>query len=454
MLRRTKLFILLTLLVLSVTGTTFNSKLEAASEQKILYVGQKDNGSSSSVFTMNKDGSGKQNLTGETPGSIVTYPQWSPNGQMIGYIEFSPQANHFGIVTMNRDGSNQKLVTPEMGISSDGVNISTSFTWSADSSELYFATYGKGSYASDGTRVYKVSPGQTPSPVQIAHFTPPQGQELRPLIGGYSKLSNKLIVGYMASTGSFTPASSTYRSYRIDTSSEDTPGLLTEGQGALLDMATSPSGSKIAYDIGSFSGTEQQESDANYYHYGVYIQDAGSLSIDEYNESNIASIGAADEAITFTQPWATSEDKLLVQNVGWQDSSPTTWQPKILNTLDSQIQDLTLPEGQKAIYGSFIDNNSKILMNILSGSTLKIVIYDIASGQTTDLTNDDTMIEVYPSISTSSTDEVPNIPPTPPITGSEAWIAVTVVGCLAILCLGSFGLTKLTIKRVSSPSQK
>jgi len=68
------------------------------------------------VYTMNPDGSDVRQLTNLGPDNSASWESWSPDGKLIVFSEFPPPDFNGQLWVMNANGSNQRLLLAEPGI--------------------------------------------------------------------------------------------------------------------------------------------------------------------------------------------------------------------------------------------------------------------------------------------------------------------------------------------------
>jgi Tol biopolymer transport system component len=68
------------------------------------------------IFTMNPDGTSVTQITHLGPDNSALWESWSPDGKLIVFSEFPPPDFNGQLWIMNTDGSNQRLLLAESGI--------------------------------------------------------------------------------------------------------------------------------------------------------------------------------------------------------------------------------------------------------------------------------------------------------------------------------------------------
>jgi TolB protein len=87
------------------------------------------------LATFNPDGTGYQFIYFVGQADFFSpYPEWSPNGSKIAFLQYSPDSATYDVATVNPDGSGFTFVTNTPGIWEDGV------TWSPDGTKLAVST--------------------------------------------------------------------------------------------------------------------------------------------------------------------------------------------------------------------------------------------------------------------------------------------------------------------------
>lgn len=114
---------------------------------KLAFVSSVDNGpsgTSSDIFVMNPDGTGRRALTNKA--GDENSPMWSPDGSQIAFVGDDPDAD---IYVVSTDGSGEIKLT-------DGLGDERSPVWSPDGTQIAFAVYVDG-----GSAIYTVTPNGT-----------------------------------------------------------------------------------------------------------------------------------------------------------------------------------------------------------------------------------------------------------------------------------------------------
>ena len=135
---------------------------------------------SMSICTMNDDGTNQLQLTADTLWSY--YPEWSPDGKKIAFIQRGRYTPH-QVYTMNADGSMKKFLADSSGIDYTGRAI-----WSPDAKKILFSGSGELTYVpgdaiyimnadgSDRTLLcYGATPTFSPDGNTIAYVAVPTG---------------------------------------------------------------------------------------------------------------------------------------------------------------------------------------------------------------------------------------------------------------------------------------
>lgn len=94
-------------------------------------------GTESNLFFINSDGTGLTQV--ESSGRVCCDPMWSPDGQNIAFVEDVNHDNHYQIIVMNADGSNQLQVTD-----STTTPIKHPYIWSPDGERILFSGTSSG----------------------------------------------------------------------------------------------------------------------------------------------------------------------------------------------------------------------------------------------------------------------------------------------------------------------
>ncbi len=104
------------------------------------------------IFTINEDGTNKQQLTATNPNQCNVYPVFSPDGSKIAFYRGDRVSGTGGIWVMNADGTNQQEVVQvvaesgcwfnSIGVGAVGdAGLVSSFDWSPDGSSLVYVRY-------------------------------------------------------------------------------------------------------------------------------------------------------------------------------------------------------------------------------------------------------------------------------------------------------------------------
>ena len=439
-----------------------NKASYAANDQKILYSGIKGGGNSNqaAVFTMNKDGSDKTDLTNIEDSEASSFPMWSPNGKKILYISFDfSSSTSPALMIMDRDGNNKKQLN--IGMANDEVVISD-FAWSKDSSKIFFPTT-KTNYQNQtnptleegSTKVYSVPVDGSSSPNQIAYFEPNSTSKyLRPRIEYNNKTDKLIIVLNTNNRATGEGANSTWKSFSINQDGSGTAEeLMPETSGDLIDFSVSNSGSKILYSSEKYIGDGVNLNISSDYIYPLIIQDMTTLDSNTISENHGLWLYGS-------MPWSNNEDKIFASVVS--RGIPYTAQ-NILSTSGTLVKDTSIAGTLFYPMGQFIDNDTRLLMSIVNDGSQTvpneyyIAIYDIDSGQIADLSSGGEIQEFYASLSTVDTDTDTNSPeptftdpPKPPRTGLTSWVGIALMVTLGFLTLVGHLVARSTSKRLHS----
>ena len=157
---------------------------------KIVFASQR--GTDSHIYVMNDDGSNVRELTSSLhPFHYDSIPAWSPDGQQIVFmrrihLEQNKQ-QMFSLFIMNRDGSNQRLLTdPDM--------FASNFSWSPDGLSIAFTSNISGGWEIHvlnlitretkqltrnlNVRTWAAGPSWSPDGKYIAYRFAPPGRDL------------------------------------------------------------------------------------------------------------------------------------------------------------------------------------------------------------------------------------------------------------------------------------
>jgi hypothetical protein len=404
-------------------------------EQKIVYTQMDTIEGSENQFTadlvvMNKDGSGKVNIT-NTPDSHDLFPKWSPDGKRIAYIRGVDDNTTARIAIIESDGANQ-VIAP------DGY---TSFlSWTKDSESLIYLTAEE----ANGTFSIKKFNLQSNESILLGNFEFEEGRTVA--VFDYNKEKNFVLVG---DRPDYSEPTQSCKAYLIDLNGTLEKQLISDINGRCNAMFSSPSGSKIMQ-------SSLVDGSAN-----VYITNTETFEQDSY-------IGAGTLfEYNYKSPWSQSEEFILI---GELQPSPGFGfiGMKLLNVADGSIRkDVSIAGTRNIPWGQMIDNDTNILIDVVnegfdgnSPDSTYIGIYNIESGQIVNLTGGDEYAEFYSDISsTTSTDnpELPFVDPAtiiPPKTGLSVGVVSALVGTLSTLSLVGYGSARKISKRSFSGSER
>ncbi|HRV75808.1 MAG: PD40 domain-containing protein [Candidatus Nomurabacteria bacterium] len=437
-------------------------KTNAVTEQKILYVGvNKESQNKAAVFTMNKDGSDKKDLTGIDGPSAASFPLWSPDGSKIAYLDFSDLGTR--LMVMDREGSNKVVASGEGVLSSDEPIISH-FTWNKDSSKIFFssvnANYLNQSSPTLSEGAVKVfSTGTDGSnPTQIAYYEPSSTSEYLRARVEYDNKHNKLVVTLVSSSRAYGGGGrySSWESISINPDGSGIPQQLVSGtDGDIISFSASPSGSKILYSQEKYIGDGVSSPTVNDFQYPLAILDTDTL--------NVSTIpGNYALWIYGSLPWAQSEDKIFTSTA--QFGGPYTDQ-KVLSLDGTALNNISLPGTRNYPTGQFVDNDKRLLLSVITDSNASnpndayIALYDINSGQVADLSSGGDIGEYYASISSlelgsSSPEPVFTDPPKPPKTGILSWVGLALIVSLSLLTLSGHTIARRISRRIHNTSER